>query len=1534
MALLLVLGCAARTNTAFSADSELTNYKCGIDATWGGVKGTAYQEEYWYHDKLISDTKQVWIRDDTTITFGHNDRNVASLNNNRPKSVIGADGGGQVRYKIDGLWQELRWAPDWQGGGTLYPAYSGPFTLASTGAVGVTGWNGSYWRGLIDSAGDEWHVMMYGDDDSEYSGFPQEDGFDDSWASDGKWVLFCVNPKTPAMTVRASGSGQFYTTPAWTYWVPKIHDQTTYFQGTCTFELNNIYGGDISYRINSGSTVDVGAATVTLDEGDFNDGSNTLEYWYTATPGVKRTRTIVENPAHPGLNESHGDRVWGGSAEWAKFQSRATRAPYSDRIAKAQTENGHGQAAWEGKARQGLRFGGSNWPHQNIHARENAIMAKYLGFNAKASGASKTYAQYAKEMMLESALNQSTVGYETSAWASFPIPCADVVYRGYWDVAVPFTAAIAYDVLMNGYRSDQVAGGITPIEDYFMRDRLADWVHLSALQIGGFAEPYVGMWGTCRNMGATMIACVMPNYSTSYYGTSGMDGNQTVYQWAPFKTTNYTWKEMFVEHSYALGEYGEAPSQIFGLEGSVVSQALIRPPGTPQVWVDKTAYASFGQCGKNIYIYANLIRTYDPGSSHPNLDNYLDQITNGTLYGAKGDTTTPIRQHAITVLNERFPVPAANAGAWVRSLPASDENSDETGVADAGLLGLFWYDDSYTGGPTTPTVSTPVISPESSTGNVSPISVSMTCSTSGATIRYTTDGSDPTSGSPVYSGAFDVTDTMTVKAKAFLSGYNDSGVAANYYSFGEPPLGTPSISPGGGAVPSGTEVAITYDTNSTNRFYRLNGGPWISYAAPLTISATTILEAYSTASGYSDSSVASEIYTVDSTGSDPATVVFAPPVTLDSNSGALGIGAGDLDADGKAEFISISSGEASDDCFQIYDWNGSSWDIYSVLTQAQVQAKRDRFGTQISVADIDHDGDLDIVTTDSGNSTTPGALMWYENPGTLNGGWTEHTASTFSGSGAGNEITHAEQKAADINADGYADVVVRDIGHGSWVFINNKAGGFEARRFLPHNAREGCALADIDQDGDLDIWINGAWWETPGDPVNGTYVLHEPNGVDTNWYPEDNSSLTIDQWACKVETGDFNMDGRIDMVIANAEELTQESSIKPEGIRVYLAPADPVNGTWTEVILRADRAAWHNLQVADFDYDGTPDVISSIGNVGRGGGAPYETNVWLNNGNGTSFTQQQIQNAVAGYQMRLGDADGDGDLDFLMANDYSSNALRYFENTTIVPGEGAQLAEPLISPGGGTVVNGTTVTITYDVASVNTYYRLNGGAWTAYTSPIPISESGTLLEAYSSAAGYAPSPIVNATYTVVNDPLPPAEGSTTEWTNIPLSPSGGNFRVSWKTIFTSGSGNPDVNCVTGLSNGPLNDPSAFGALAVSIRAFSNGEIEARSGSTYKSENTLNYSVGTEYLFEADIAINGSTNTFTLYVTPQGGATVLIALDYSFRTGTTDITTIDNLAFITVNADDSHTVYDIVIGAYGGSGSPTRPSPPQGLTVVE
>ncbi|HEY8937011.1 MAG TPA: chitobiase/beta-hexosaminidase C-terminal domain-containing protein, partial [Cyclobacteriaceae bacterium] len=76
-------------------------------------------------------------------------------------------------------------------------------------------------------------------------------------------------------------------------------------------------------------------------------------------------------------------------------------------------------------------------------------------------------------------------------------------------------------------------------------------------------------------------------------------------------------------------------------------------------------------------------------------------------------------------------------------------------------------------GPVIPSVSAPVFNPASGTFTGSQL-VTITTSTSGAAIYYTTDGSSPTTSSLNYIGTFTVSSTATIKAIAVKSGMNDS----------------------------------------------------------------------------------------------------------------------------------------------------------------------------------------------------------------------------------------------------------------------------------------------------------------------------------------------------------------------------------------------------------------------------------------------------------------------------------------------------------------------------------------------------------------------------------------------------------------------------------------------------------------------------------------------------------------------------------------------------------------------------------------
>jgi hypothetical protein len=129
------------------------------------------------------------------------------------------------------------------------------------------------------------------------------------------------------------------------------------------------------------------------------------------------------------------------------------------------------------------------------------------------------------------------------------------------------------------------------------------------------------------------------------------------------------------------------------------------------------------------------------------------------------------------------------------------------------------------------TVATPVFSPGGGTYGTAQ-NVSISDSTGGASIRYTLDGSTPTSTTgTLYSGAVNISSTATLKAVGYESGDTTSAVASATYtiSTSEGPFG------GTAAAIPGTVQAENYDTggqgvaynvtsiNGTDNGYRSDG---------------------------------------------------------------------------------------------------------------------------------------------------------------------------------------------------------------------------------------------------------------------------------------------------------------------------------------------------------------------------------------------------------------------------------------------------------------------------------------------------------------------------------------------------------------------------------------------------------------------------------------------------------------------------------------------------------------------------------------
>ncbi len=169
----------------------------------------------------------------------------------------------------------------------------------------------------------------------------------------------------------------------------------------------------------------------------------------------------------------------------------------------------------------------------------------------------------------------------------------------------------------------------------------------------------------------------------------------------------------------------------------------------------------------------------------------------------------------------------------------------------------------------TQTVATPTITPGAGSYS-SPQTVTLSDATSGAAIYYTTDGTQPTTGSTLYSGAFTLSASATINAIAVESGYTNSSVASAAISItaAEQQAAPPVISPGTGTFTSTQTVTLSDGTPGAAIYYTTNGTqPTTSsqlYSGAFSVSSTTTVNAIAIANGYLNSSVSTATLTVSS----------------------------------------------------------------------------------------------------------------------------------------------------------------------------------------------------------------------------------------------------------------------------------------------------------------------------------------------------------------------------------------------------------------------------------------------------------------------------------------------------------------------------------------------------------------------------------------------------------------------------------------------------------------------------------------------
>lgn len=710
------------------ASNPITNYRSGISVIPDGVDEVDFAFECFYHDPAVDDRGVIYIKDTTVLRLEHNERNmrqecptpyyVYDIGEDGEDGVPDSGDEGIIRFRVD---RDLMTpAPLWSAiAGDSFPAYTAPFAFGELDygpehpeipVVGTVGGIGTdilerenyFHAGELDEFGDEWHSMDFADDDEwlyDHWGGGCGAG-NEKYASDGKQVLFVVNPRTPLIYFTASSDGaQWYTTPPRAWGVPRVFGQTTYVTDGVSIHLINIMGQPVYCRFGTDAFT---PCEEPIGTDSLADGVHVLEYYYDES--FPKRRTIVKNPDFPSAGEEHGNLLWRDAAELEAVKARL------------QTGADHGYRQWYETIKSEDFFNGHDIPlGQGLRvgagfAFANAFIALVEGFDHARDGDPYSYAQYAKRMLLDNVRVLDPLWFGDLPGA--PNPSSEILDRGYYDVNEIYSNVFAYDVLIADYRATQHPDGITPIEDHKIRDMLARFCMESLMQMGGYGSGYIymndaeGMWGTARNLGALVVAAAMPTYDTPYYGTSGFDGTSASHPYTPYPDHPVTWhKAFFTEtdtlYGYPNRSHSYDQTEVSGIyEGPLITEEPVDrgdrvcPAGS---FANRIGYFSNHVMGHCFYITATVMKIrFD--HTYASWEAAFNQANRGTLYGLQGTGTDldPMLAPQILLVNEHFPELAAGAEA---NLSHGTDYEDEFHVwsnfTSNGVYSLILYHDDW-----------------------------------------------------------------------------------------------------------------------------------------------------------------------------------------------------------------------------------------------------------------------------------------------------------------------------------------------------------------------------------------------------------------------------------------------------------------------------------------------------------------------------------------------------------------------------------------------------------------------------------------------------------------------------------------------------------------------------------------------------------------------------------------------------------------------------------------------------------------------
>jgi FG-GAP-like repeat/FG-GAP repeat len=244
------------------------------------------------------------------------------------------------------------------------------------------------------------------------------------------------------------------------------------------------------------------------------------------------------------------------------------------------------------------------------------------------------------------------------------------------------------------------------------------------------------------------------------------------------------------------------------------------------------------------------------------------------------------------------------------------------------------------------------------------------------------------------------------------------------------------------------------------------------------------------------------------------------------------------------------------------------------------------------------------------------------------------TASVLLGRGGGNFEPKRDLAIAgaggfavgDLNGDGRPDLATVSSGTPitASVFLNSGDSGFEPRRDYPgtiNGVPSAIAIGDFNGDGKPDLVAT--------DAAGGRVAVFLNKG-DGSFFAK--GVYKAGSPASTVATGDLNADGRSDLVTANTLGPNTVSVVMNRGDASFLAP-------------RVYHTTPEGVAIGDLNGDGKPDLVIANDDPA------VSVSVFLNRGDGSFRARRDYKTGSAPGSAAIGDLNGDGKPDLATAND-------------------------------------------------------------------------------------------------------------------------------------------------------------------------------------------------------------------------------------------------------------------------------------------